>query len=378
MKSYFSVLLVTIISTVYISSAMSDGVPGMFARTLEIVEDSLEYRSKRYSVPDNARHIEYATLYCKGTVKIIANNDTVRVPYDKSTSGEFVVRYDDTTNVLVELFYQSDPLLILQNACEFDPRDRREFPAFTYDSANHPRLIALRTRYKLDSIAGNGNEVSRILNVMHWVHNTVKHNGSMAMLESKDAMSLLSEVEHGRPGLDCRGLATILNECYLSLGYKSRIVSCLPKDTNDREYHVVNTVYSRRWQKWMMVDATHDAYFMDKHGVLMSIGEVRQRLIQGRSIALNPEANWNKTSSTESGNYLNYYLAKNLYRFVCTVHSGFGTEQRGAGKKIEYVRLNPPDYYYQKPDRFESFDGRSGTKFVSYRTNNDRLFWQLP
>lgn len=378
MNSIFSVLLFLIASTLYASSAYSDGTTGMTSRTIEIVEDSLIYRSKRFSLPDDARRIEYATLYCKGTVKIIANNDTVRVPYDKTTSGEFVVNYDDKTNVVVELFYQSDPLLTLQNACEFDRQDLRYIPPFTYDSANHPRLVALRERYKLDEIAGNGNEISRILNLMHWVHNNVKHDGSMAMLESKDAMSLLEEVKHGRRGLDCRGLATILNECYLSLGYKSRIVSCLPKDTNDREYHVVNTVYSRRWQKWMMVDATHDAYFMDRNGVLMSIGEVRQRLVQGRSIALNPEANWNRTNSTESGNYLNFYLAKNLYRFVCTVHSGFGTEQRGVGKTIEYVRLNPPDYYYQKPDRFESFDGRSGTKFVSYRTNNDCMFWQLP
>jgi len=376
----YSILVILGIITVSVQafSAQFDDVTGLSTRMIEIIEDSSVFRSKRFSVPRHSSRIEYATLYSKGTVKVIANDDTVAVPYNRTTSGEFIVNYDDTTNVIVELFYESDPLLTLQNACDFDFHDTRYIPPFTYDSVNHPRLVSLRTRYNLDSIAGNGNEISRILNLMHWVHNTIRHNGMKPMLENKDAMSLIEECKNGRKGLDCRGLATILNECYLSLGYKSRIVSCLPKDTNDREYHVVNSVYSRRWQKWMMIDPTHDAYFMDRHGVLMSIGEVRQRLIQGRPIAMNPEANWNRVASTESGNYLNQYLAKNLYRFVSTVHSGYGTEQRSQGKTIMYVRLNPPDYYYQKPDVFESVDGRTGTKFINYRTNNDRVFWQAP
>lgn len=82
MNSIFSVLLVLISSTLYASSAYWDGTTGMTSRTLEIVEDSLIYRSKRFSLPNDTRRIEYATLYCKGTVKIIANNDTVRVHYD--------------------------------------------------------------------------------------------------------------------------------------------------------------------------------------------------------------------------------------------------------------------------------------------------------
>lgn len=75
--------------------------------------------------------------------------------------------------------------------------------------------------------------------------------------------------KHGRRGLDCRGLATILIWnviCRWVINHELFHVYLLI--INDREYHVVNTVYSRRWQKWMMVDATHDAYFMDRNGVL--------------------------------------------------------------------------------------------------------------
>lgn len=169
MRYYCLVILGVIIVSIQTSSAMLDDVTGLSTRMIEIIEDSSVFRSKRFSVPRHSSRTEYATLYSKGTVKVIANDDTVAVPYNRTTSGEFVVNYDDTTNVLVELFYESDPMLTLQNACDFDFNDTRYIPPFTYDSISHPRLVSLRTRYNLDSIAGNGNEISRILNVMHWV-----------------------------------------------------------------------------------------------------------------------------------------------------------------------------------------------------------------
>jgi len=344
---------------------------------LDIIENEPSSKVRLAFVPNNPR-IAYTTHSAMNNITFMTDDDTVALDFSRTSTSELIINYRDTASIILELRYAPNPLTVLQDACDFNEKDDREFPPFTYQNQNSPNLITLRKTYNLDSVAGEGNEISRILNLMHWVHNLIPHNGNGAMSVSKNALDLIDECRKKRKGIDCRGLATILNECYLSLGFRSRIVSCLPKDTNDKDYHAVNSVFSRRWNKWIMIDPTHDAYFMNRDGILYSIEEVRQRLIQGKSIALNPESNWNRRFSMEKGDFLYNYLAKNLYRFVCVLNNEFNAETKGNGKTITYIRLSPPDFYYQKPDKFETKDDKSGTKYNNYRTNNSLSFWQAP
>lgn len=344
---------------------------------LDIIEDEPNSKVRLAFAPNNPR-IAYTTHSAINNITFMTDDDTVAVDFNRTSTSEIIINYRDTTSIILELRYAPNPLTVLQDACSFNFEDKREFPPFTYQNINHPNLIALRQMFNLDSIAGEGNEISRILKLMHWVHNLIPHDGKSTIYENKNAIDLIKESRRLHKGLDCRGLSTILNECYLSLGYYSRTVSCLPKDTNDRDYHVVNSVFSRRWNKWIMIDPTHDAYFMNKDGILYSIDEVRQRLIQGKSIALSPESNWNRRFSIEKGDFLYSYLAKNLYRFVCVLNNEYNAETKERGKTITYIRLSPSDFYYQKPDKFESKDERTGTKYINYRTNNAIAFWQAP
>jgi hypothetical protein len=55
-------------------------------------------------------------------------------------------------------------------------------------------------------------------------------------------------------GVNCRHLTIALNEMYLSMGILSRYVTCLPKDENDQDCHVINSVYSTQLQKWLWID----------------------------------------------------------------------------------------------------------------------------
>ena len=273
-----------------------------------------------------------------------------------------------------------DYMYIIKNAKAYNPNDNRPLPTFTYQPASDPNLVILRKTFKLDSIAGAGNEVSKVINLMYWLHNLVPHDGNHENPVVKNALSMINQCKRENRGLNCRGLATVLNECYLSMGIKSRFVTCLPKDSfhTDPDCHVINMVYINSLKKWIWIDPTFCAYVMDEKGQLLGLEEVRGRLIDDKPLIINPDANWNHKASETKEYYLGYYMAKNLYRLECPVSSEYDMETRTAGKKIVYVDLLPLDYFNQKPDRSESTNVSNQTTFINYNTNNPALFWAAP
>jgi len=273
-----------------------------------------------------------------------------------------------------------DYMYIIKNAKAYNPNDNRPLPTFTYQPASDPNLVILRKTFKLDSIAGAGNEVSKVINLMYWLHNLVPHDGNHENPVVKNALSMINQCKRENRGLNCRGLATVLNECYLSMGIKSRFVTCLPKDSfhTDPDCHVINMVYINSLKKWIWIDPTFCAYVMDEKGQLLGLEEVRGRLIDDKPLIINPDANWNHKASETKEYYLGYYMAKNLYRLECPVSSEYDMETRTAGKKIVYVDLLPLDYFNQKPDRSESTNTINQTTLINYNTNNPALFWAAP
>jgi hypothetical protein len=223
-----------------------------------------------------------------------------------------------------------------------------------------------------------GSEVSKILNLLHWIHNLIPHDGSHENPIIKNAMSMVSVCKKDNRGLNCRGLATVLNECYLSLGIKSRFITCMPKDSMFNDCHVINMVYSKDLKKWLWIDPTNDAYVMNEKGELLSIQEVRERLITNKPLLLNPDANWNHKATTIKEEYLYHYMAKNLYRMECPVNSEYNAETQTDVKKISYIELLPLDAYSQTPNKSEQTSLKTGTIFTRYKTNNPSLFWTTP
>lgn len=291
------------------------------------------------------------------------------------------IRNENEFKALIQPLRETgDYLYILKKAGRYNLQEQQELPRFTYQSADNANLVALRKAFNLDSIAGNANEVSRILNLLHWVHNLIPHDGNNDNPVVKNAMSMIRECRRDARGLNCRGLATVLNECYLAMGIKSRFVTCLPKDSLgiDPDCHVINMVYSSALKKWLWIDPTFDAYVMNEKGDLLGMEEVRERIINNQPLILNPEANWNHKVSQTKANYLYSYMAKNLYMLECPVSSEYDTETKGEGKTITYVRLIPLDYFKKSLEKGVSTNNVTKTTTVVYRTNNPASFWQTP
>ena len=294
----------------------------------------------------------------------------------------FIILLNGKDSARTQIKYQPSRLSILKKAARYNYKDSRFVPTFTYQSKDNPNLVRIRQQFKLDSVAGTGNEVSRILNVLHWVHNTIRHDGSSNNPTLKNAIDLINVCRTENRGVNCRMMATILNECYLSLGFKSRYVTCMPKETEFDDCHVINMVYCNDLKKWVWVDPTFDAYVMNEKGELLGLAEVRDRLINNKPLILNPEANWNRKQSQTKENYLDYYMAKNLYRLQCSVSSEYDTESFKDGKTVTYLELLPLDGLVQTPQKSENKDLKSSLRtknsYVNYKTNNPNLFWTKP
>jgi hypothetical protein len=318
----------------------------------------------------------YNTHSVGKVVTLYTDEDSISVKITHQTKFNFLILLNDTTEALLQIAYKPSYLDILRGAEKYNYNDHRTIPTFTYQDSGNSNLTALKKEFNLDSIAGYGNDVSKILNLLHWVHNLIPHDDNHGNPTIKNAMSMIAQCKRDDRGLNCRGLATVLNECYLSMGFKSRFITCMPKDSVFNDCHVINSVYAPGIRKWIWIDPTNNAYVMNEKGELLSIEEVRERLINNKPLILNPDANWNNKSTTTKEDYLYNYMAKNLYRLQCPLESKYDTETWEEGKKISFVELLPLDAFQQKPDKSETTNAKTGTTFTYLKTNNPANFWQ--
>ena len=291
---------------------------------------------------------------------------------------DFIILLNGKDTARTQIKYQESRLAQLKKAEKYNQADNRFIPKFSYQSKEDANLQRVRKDLKLDSIAGAGNELSQIFNLMHWVHNLIRHDGSSNNPTLKNAIDLIKVCKAENRGVNCRMLATILNECYLAMGIASRYVTCMPKETKFDDCHVINMVYSKDLNKWIWMDPTFDAYVMDDKGNLLGIQEVRERLIKGLPLVLNADANWNRTNLQTKEEYLEKYMAKNLYRLQSQQVSEYNTETSANGKKITYIELLPLDGIEQGPQVKETTFEKTGVTFINYKTNNPNLFWTKP
>lgn len=322
-----------------------------------------------------------STVVWDEKIQFITDVDSIYIKVDKKHPVcDFLVIYQHKDTCLTRVRYEEIPDYIgkLKKAAKYNVSDLRTLPEFTYQDSSNVHLKALRKKYNLDSIAGEAGELNQIINLMHWIHNLVRHDGQHGNPEKNNADDMITTCSDGSRGLNCRGLAISLNECYLAMGFKSRYVTCMPKELKFDDCHVINMVYSEWLKKWVYMDPTNNAYVMDEKGTLLSIEEVRQRLIDGRTVILNPDANWNNEQFVWLEEYVHFYMAKNLYRLECPVSSEYDYETRLPGKNTVYIELLPLDGINQTPQKSEYVDKDLNTTITNYVTNNPGAFWAVP
>lgn len=293
----------------------------------------------------------------------------MEMSYSKITHEEDLKDILDVAELqpaLQRLKETTDYLYILQHAPEYtrtQPAD--SLPRIGYAQADEPDLKRVRDYFRLDSVAVAGDELATIKRILTYIHNKIRHDGQNGNpTGGYNSINFAEACKDGSRGLNCRGLATVLNECYLSMGIPSRVITCMPK-TYINDCHVINAVYSSTLGKWLWIDPTNNAWVTDDQGNLLSIQEVRARLRSGQPVRVNEEANWNNERKATTEAYLYEYMAKNLFYLESWTRYGFNTESD---------RENPINYIFLQPTGCDS-DQRNPRNLS---VNDDRYFWQAP
>ncbi|MBN1695492.1 hypothetical protein JW879_08850 [candidate division WOR-3 bacterium] len=233
---------------------------------------------------------------------------------------------------------------------------------FIYMDSSDENLRALKEEYNLETIAGEGDELSRIMNLMLWVNENLEHDGSSENPYPPNASNIIETCWNEDRGVNCRMLSIVLNDFYLSMGFKSRFVTCEPYEYDFDDCHVINIVYSTQFDKWIMVDPSFAGYFKDENDTFLDLFEVREKLIDDEVLVFSSHLNHNGGIYTEQA--YRAYLAKNLFRFSCPIESAFNYEAQPYSS-LEYIELIPLNYSSPGQGRY-------------IYTRNPDIFWAEP
>lgn len=265
---------------------------------------------------------------------------------------------------------------LLKKSAPYNYTQKQTYPAFTYQSPTDPQLTALRKTYSLDSVAGKGCQVQRAIRLLDWFHRQVPHQ-DVASIPVLTAQNIITSYRNTKIGQGCYPLSIGMNEIFLAMGFKSRSVICfsgLYPVTHGG--HVINSLYIDSLKKWIYMDPQENAYIKDEKGNFLSIAEVRERLIAGKPLLLNPTANYHGVP-TKKEEYLYQFMAQHIYRLICPLNSEYNSQTRTDGKLLQYVELLPAGATDPLIDGFET-SARKDYQVITYHTNNDQLFWQKP
>lgn len=226
----------------------------------------------------------------------------------------------------------------------FDGNIVEGFPVFTYMDQDAEPLAQLEQRFQIREKICGKSEIDAILCLLDWVYQTIPYDGFSDRPEEIDANFMLG---NPKPA-NCLTMAAILNAVYLSVGFKSRMLFCLPADY-DGDNHVVTMVYLQSLAKWISVDPSHNTYFMSADGGILNPIEARQIFANGEIPFIKHIEREMRAPLICGGipckSYDDFYLlymSKNCFRFKCPVQSEYLYPK--SSTKANYVILNPIGY----------------------------------
>lgn len=144
-------------------------------------------------------------------------------------------------------------------AHEFDTASTNKQLKFWFEQDND-YLKDLRSKYPLDSLIRQTNtDLEQSVQILHWVHNRWKHDGSNKPQKS-DAISILEEAKQGK-NFRCVEYGIVAAACLNAVGLKARTLALKTKDVETTQYgagHVLLEVYLNDLKKWALLDGQWD------------------------------------------------------------------------------------------------------------------------
>ncbi len=256
------------------------------------------------------------------------------------------------------LSYEDD-INILNSHRNYDNNTEKKI-CFTYDYSDS-RLQTLRLEYKLDCIAGLGSDFMKMLRITYWLSKYLTL-GNAISTDNFHALSVLRETQTDYVS-NCFITANVLQDCFLSMGYKARMVRCLPLDLRYNECHCITAAYVEQYHKFIIFDAGMGGCYVDSKGTLLSIPEMRELIIYQKTFYI-------RSIGDIDSKELAKYWAKNLVRFQSHMNIKYGNEMKGEKKVL--VTLNPATLVLN-----DKIDAKNNHDCQYVFTNNDKEFWEM-
>jgi len=245
---------------------------------------------------------------------------------------------------------------------------------FEYADPGDEHLMTLRSEYGIDKVVTGDSTLKKALQSMAWVFSQFRHTGEEVRVPVYNALEILKRATEGR--FYCFHKAVVLNEVLLSLGLRSRVVTCYPLQF-DMDCHVAVLVFVPEQRKWVFIDPTFNTYFPDSRSGLLGPLEIRNAYLRREvpDFADIPiDKSWTLVlAGKEYPTYKDWYrmyMAKNCFRFSSPISCCFGSYGSNVSRT---VYLNPLGY-----DATNEYDGdETALRFNSY-TNSAADFLREP
>jgi hypothetical protein len=250
---------------------------------------------------------------------------------------------------------------------------------FSYAAPADENLKKLRLAYDLDTVAGNGPETERLINLLRWVYQLTGHANEPEIPEERNALNLIPLARDRHMMMNCYLKTVILNEVYLAMGFESRQTHLWPAENEDEESHYITSVYSHTLGRWVLMDPDFGVYVTDEQGAVLGVAEIRSRLVAGRPLTVRPvdpppsfpARVWSSVQDFVDGTSYLWYLQKNLFKTECPQNSLFNLA--AVPNRVHFQLI--PDGYRKEQLRTPQITAQ-GKKVVF--TNDEGLFWQKP
>ena len=311
--------------------------------------------------------------------------DTLVVRRGDSRYHTVVLEGASRTRRLTLWFYRTrdrldDMVALLRQYPDFgESRDSMPGPRRPM-TTDHHELDTLCEAFHLDSIAGEGSESDRAVRLLRWLHDRARHNGSSPSPSGMTTAQMIGGAADSGLTFNCGALANIYNDVCLAAGLKARRLVCMPADKDDPDCHSVNLIWSAAQNKWLLMDPTNRCWFTDVAGTVLSPAEIRQGLIDGDSVLVCDEIDYNGAPR----NPVEYkgYMAKNLFRFIVWARipaaEGSAADTRDPDTKAPLwrIHLNPTGYDPDSTGVTVPISDGSSQRFAYY-TDNAAWFWRF-
>lgn len=183
----------------------------------------------------------------------------------------------------------------------YRPPGRTGQVRFEQEAMGHPRLIALRTDFRLDDIlAGASSDLERVVRLRSWVKAAWQH-AEPWRLPAYDGYLILDRALRGVERYICVHYSVVLIQACLSLGIPARLINLhrgiaetypIGKESAvdpPIDEHVVIEVWLADLGRWVMMDPDFDCHF-EVSGVPQNAWEIHQAFVNARLDGLTPRA----------------------------------------------------------------------------------------